>query len=602
MEVIKLSGMDYYGPMVQTHRLLTVALAVALLAATATGQAQPVAASGPHHSPRSPAQPVASAALDAEVFYEVLLGEITNRAGDPGAGYALMLEAARRSNDEKLYQRAADIAIAARSGESALAAANAWKAAWPASREANRYVLQVLIALNRIAETIAPLKQELTQTAPHSKTDTLQALPQMYRNASDKTLAASVVEQALESDLRTPEAAGPAWIAIARMRMLANDKKGALEAAEKAQKIAPNSDGPALLGLSLLETGDPAAEQLLRRYFDGSPKPAMRVTYARVLVDLQRYPESLQQLQAATREAPDLAEAWLMQAALQFQQDQLAPSEASLQRFIALAQAPAASEAHRAGLTQAYLLYSQIAEKRNDLDGAQAWLDRIDGAADAFRVQIRRAALLARQGKLEQARALIQGLPAATPDDERLKLLADVQLLRDAGQYDTALAAQGKVVAQFPEDNDLVYDQAMLAEKAGKPELMEHLLRQIIARQPDYHHAYNALGYSLADRGQHLEEAKKLIQKALSYAPEDPFIQDSLGWVEFRLGHSAEAVRILEAAFKRRPDAEIAAHLGEVLWSMGEQNRAKTVWQEGLRRNADSEPLRETLKRLGVSL
>ncbi len=151
-----------------------------------------------------------------------------------------------------------------------------------------------------------------------------------------------------------------------------------------------------------------------------------------------------------------------------------------------------------------------------------------------------------------------------------------------------------------PRDNDLVYDQAMLAEKAGKPQEMERLLRSIIARKPDYHHALNALGFSLADRGLRLQEAKALIVKALEFAPEDPFITDSLGWVEFRLGNGKEALAILERAFKTQQDVEIAAHLGEVLWSLGQRERALDIWREGLRINRDNGTLQDTLKRLGV--
>ena len=588
--------------MAYTHRLLTAALAAALLAASVATEARPLAATNKTLHVDAIQEESRTAALDAEIFYEILLGELTTGSGDPGSGYALMLEAARRSNDESVYKRAADIALQARAGEAALAAANAWKEAWPQSREANRYVLQLLIALNRIADTAEPLKQELTQTAPHSKAAVLQTLPQIYRRASDKTLAASVVEQALANDLNDPDAGAAAWTTVGRMRMWANDKEGALKAAQNAQKFDPLSEGPALLALELLDGGDPQAYALVRQYFDGKPTPEMRAIYARVLVDLQRPAESLQQLQAATREKPDFAEAWLMQAALQLQDGQLAPSEAALQQFTAAVQAAPQSAATRQGMTQAYLLYSQIAEKRGDFDTAEGWLQRIDNAPDIFNAQIRRAALWARQGKVTQARALLHTLPAGTPEEERIKLMAEIQFVRDAGEYSEALALQEQAVAQFPDDNDLLYDQAMLADKAGQPHTMERLLRQLIARQPDYQHAYNALGYSFAERGIRLKEAKELIQKALSFAPEDPFITDSLGWVEFRLGNHAEALRLLEWAFKKRPDADIAAHLGEVLWSMGQQDRAKALWKEGQKINANNETLRETLKRLNVTL
>jgi len=248
------------------------------------------------------------------------------------------------------------------------------------------------------------------------------------------------------------------------------------------------------------------------------------------------------------------------------------------------------------------LLYAQIAEKKQDFAAAEAWLGRIDNVDEVFSAQSRRASLLARQGKVAQARALLRNLPGTSAEDKRMKLLAEVQLLRDLRLYREAYAVQSDLVALAPDDAELVYDQAMLAEKAGQPETMERLLRQVIAQKPQYHHAYNALGYSLAERGLRLDEAKQLILKAMEFAPSDPFITDSLGWVEFRMGNKAEARRHLETAYKARPDVEIAAHLGEVLWSLGDREAAVRVWKEGQRASPDNETLKETLARLGVSL
>ena len=592
--------MDYYGLMVYIHRLTTAALAAALLVGSAAAGTHTVAKPIPSINAQAPQQSAATAELDAELFYEILLGEMTTRSGEAGAGFALMLEAARRSNNEKIYNRAVELAVQARSGDAALAAATAWKEAWPQSREANRYVLQLLIALNRIADTAGPLQQALAQTAPHSKTAVLQALPQMYRRASDKNLAAMLVEQALSKDLETPENGAAAWTTVGHMRLLAKDRQGALSAAQRANQFDMQAEGPILLALELLDTGQAEADALVSRYFETKPAPELRVVYARVLIDLKRNPDALQQLQIATRDKPSLTEAWLIQAALQWDANALEPAQASLKQFMALAASEPASDRVNAALTRAYLLSAQIAEKQGDVDAAEAWLNRIQNAPDLLGAQVRRAALLARHGKLTQARALIHSLPATTPDDERIKLVAEAQLLRDAGQFSEALAVQAKAVAQFPQDNDLLYDQAMLAEKVGQHAAMERMLRQLIARDPDYHHAYNALGYSLADRGVRLQEAKELVQKALASAPADPFITDSLGWIEFRLGNHAQALQLLESAFKIRPDAEIAAHLGEVLWSMGQKQRAREIWATGQQLSPDSETLKETIQRLGA--
>ena len=593
--------MDYYGPMVLSHSFRTVALATVIAAAVHSAWAQKPAGESP--PPSESSSPVASnPALDAELFYEIFLGEISARTGDPGAGYAFMLEAARRSADGQLYQRAADIALQSRSGEYALAAARAWKEALPQSREANQYVLQILIALNRIAETPELLRQELAQTSPRSKASALASLPQLYGRASDKALVAKVVEQALANELTNPATGPEAWVSLGRLRLAAGDKAGALDAARRAQGLDNASESAARLALELMDEGLLDAEPIVTQTLSKQPIPDLRMAYARVLLGLQRYPEASRQLETVTKEKPDLTEAWLVAATLLYQDNRLPAAEASLQRFMELASASADADLRRKSLTQAYLLHAQIAEKKKDFAGAEAWLARIDNAEEVFGAQTRRASLLARQGKLAQARALLRSLPGNSPESHRLKLMAEVQLLRDQRLYQEAYKVQTELVAIAPDDAELVYDQAMLAEKVGQPETMEQLLRQVIARQPDYHHAYNALGYSLADRGVRLDEAKQLILKALQFAPNDPFIMDSLGWVEFRLGNKADARKHLEAAFKARPDVEIAAHLGEVLWSMGDKDGATRVWKEGQRASPDNDTLKETLKRLGASL
>lgn len=592
--------MDYYELMMQSFRrgVFVTASLFSLTAAATTAAIQPAESATDTQQEISNSD--ARAALDAELFYEILLGEITTSGGDSGSGYALMLEAARRSGDSQLYRRAADIALQSRAADAALIAVNAWKQAHPASREANRYALQILIALNRIAETPQLLKQELAQSPPRAKAATLQAIPQLYGRASDKALAASVVEQALADELIHPAAGPLAWTAVGRMQFAAGNKSAALKAAREAQTLDPLSDGAALLSLQLLDDGVADAEPLVARYLAGQPVPEIRMAYVRTLLGLQRYADAGTQTAAILRDTPDLPEAWLVQATLQLQSNRLGDAEASAQRFIQLLNALPDGDPRRSALTQGYLLLAQIAEKQGHYPQAEAWLSKIDNASALLSAQHRRASLLARQGKLSEARALLQQVPAKTPEDQRAKFLAEVQLLRDAGQYKLALDVQGQAVKAFPQDNELLYDQAMLAERAGDLAGMEQLLKTLIARQPDYHHAYNALGYSLAERGIRLPEAKQLIAKALEFAPGDPFITDSLGWVEFRLGNHREAARLLEEAFKKQPDAEIAAHLGEVLWTLGERDRAAAVWKQGVQLNPDNATLRDTLTRLRV--
>jgi predicted Zn-dependent protease len=384
------------------------------------------------------------------------------------------------------------------------------------------------------------------------------------------------------------------------MRLAADDTAGAIEAARRAQGVNPSAEGPALLALELMDPKLPQAEAVVRRYMEGKPLPELRMGYARALLDAQRYAEATKQLRVVTAEKPDYPEAWLVQGTLQLQDNHDAAAEASLKRYIELAQGQRTGDERSRGLAQAYLSLSRIAEKRKDYPLAGAWLDRIENAQDLVAAQNRRASILARQGKMDEARKLLQAIPERNPDDARIKLTAEVQLLRDHKQYKAAFELLAQATAKPPLDPDLVYDQAMLAEKMGNLAEMERLLRQVIAAKPDYHNAYNALGYSLAERNVRLPEAKELIQKALTFAPDDPFISDSLAWVEFRMGNKAEALRILDTAYKTRPDADIAAHLGEVLWSLGQRDRAHSIWKEGLLLNSDNDTLQETLKRLHV--
>jgi tetratricopeptide (TPR) repeat protein len=553
-----------------------------------------------HIAPAQAADPPAQTALDAELFYELLLGELNARGEEPSAGDSLILDAARKTNDPALYQRAVELAFQSRSGDAALQAARAWKDAHPTSREANRYVLQILIALNRVGESAQALRTEIELADPKDRAATLSLIPRNYARVSDKKLAAAVVEQVLAEYLRQPETAGAAWTAVGRMRLAAGDRKAAIDAAERGQAASPQAEGPVLLALELMDPKEPQAEALVRRYMAGQPLPELRMAYARELLEAQRYKEAAQQLEFVTSEKPDYPEAWLVQGTLQLQDNRDDAAEASIKRYLELAQAQGKPEDRSRGMAQAYLSLSRIAERRKDLAQAAAWLDRIENPQDLVAAQQRRASIMARQGKLEEARKLLRALPERNPADARTKLMAEVQLLRDTKHWREAYELLGRAAAKPPVDVDLLYERAMIAEKMDNLPAMERLLRQVIATQPDYHHAYNALGYSLADRKMRLPEAKELIRKALTFAPDDPFISDSLGWVEFRMGNMGEALRILETAYKTRPDADIAAHLGEVLWTLGQRERAEAIWKEGLLLNAENETLQETLKRLRV--
>ena len=548
--------------------------------------------------------PAPSSALNAELFYQLLVGELSTQTGDAAAGYALILDAARKTGDPQLYQRAADIALQSRSGDAALQAVRAWRQAHPQSREANRYLMQILIALNRISDTAEPLKTEIELTPAAERPLAITAIPRAYARVSDKKQARSVVQDVLAPYLASPTTASTAWTTVGRMRLAAGEPAGALEAAQKALAADPDAEGPVLVAIELIDPKLAQAEALVKTYLARKAPAAseIRMSYSRALLDAQRYAEASAQLQMVVRDKPDLAPAWLILGSLQLQDNQLAPAQTSLQRYVALAAQQASEEDAARGLSQAYLALAQIAEKRKDFAAAEGWIGKIKNPEDMMLAQARRASILASQGKLAEGRQLIKALPERNPGDARLKLIAEFGLLRELKQYQMAYDLLGEATSKFPDDAELVYDQAMMAEKIGNLGEMERLLRRVILAKPDYYNAYNALGYSLADRNIRLAEARELIRKALEYVPSDPYIQDSLGWVEFRLGNLTEAIKIFEIAFKAKPDSEIAAHFGEVLWTAGQRDRAMMIWREGQLLNPENETLLETLKRFRVKL
>jgi predicted Zn-dependent protease len=509
---------------------------------------------------------VDNSAMTGELLYEILLGEMNFRQGEPAAGFSLLLDAARKSNDVALYDRAVEIALQARSGDGALMAARAWSQAWPQDRKANNQVLQILLAVNQVAESLEPLKKEIALAPNHERDTVINLIPRHYARVTDKKRATAVAQQALEPYLKHNNTTGAiACTSLGRMRLGSDDIAGALEAVKQGQVADSSAQGPVLLALELMSKKVTAAETLVQQGLRKQDGTEMAMSHVRVLIELERYKEATEQLQAITRKDSKLADAWLVLGSLQFEQGLDQEAESSLARYVSLAMQTPTDTSTR-GLNQA---------------------------------QTRRAALLARQGKMGQARELIQQIPANNADEQRSRVLAEVQLLREHRQWQAAFDLLG---ANSGGNIDLIYEQAMLAEKLNRLDEMEKLLRQVIAQNPSYYNAYNALGFSLADRSIRLPEAKQLIVKALSFAPDDPFITDSLGWVEFRMGNLGAALTYLQKAYKDRADAEIAAHLGEVLWKMKRQDEAIKVWREGLNTAPNNETLQETLQRLKPAL
>lgn len=583
-----------------------------LLALTAAWLTSTALAADP--APPEAAASAPNSSLDGNTFLHILIGELEAQGGQAGGAYERMLAVARQTRDEGLFQRAIELAVQARSPEKAIAAAKAWRSSMPESSNALRLQLQLLVALERPNDLVEPIRTLVEREPVAERSATIAALPRFLGALSDKPRALTVAEQALSPFAGHKATRTAVSTALGRLSLGAGQPEAALAHARRALLEEPDAPGPVLLALELMAK-DKAAEPLVQTYL-ARPEalPPIRLAYARTLDQQQRIGEAAVQLRQVLAKQPEQAAAWLSLGA--YLVDLREPDEAirALEQFLRLS--PAAGTAApgdekddgdddkdpRSMTELAWLLLAQAHEQRGDDRGAGQWLDKIEPARVDMTTLVRRASLLARTGQVAQARALVREAAARDQPDARTRLLAEAQVLRDQRQWAEAYELLLSGVRKDPDDTTLMYELAMVAERLQRFDDMEALLKRVITLKPEDHHAHNALGYSLADRNIRLGEAEGLVQKAASLAPHDPFILDSLGWVEYRLGRRETALKLLRQSHLARPHVEVAAHLGELLWVMGEQEEARRIWREGRQREADNEVLHETLARLKVQL
>jgi tetratricopeptide (TPR) repeat protein len=566
-------------------------------AAAPAAEAPAAAASAPPAAPNS--------ALDATMFYQLLIGELEAQAGRQSNAFEVLLDAARRTRDGDLFQRAIELAVQGRSGERALTAAKAWRLAEPEAVDPIRTELQLLVALEQAADIGEPLRSLIRAMPAGERPALIAGVPRFLASLPDKALTLRTAEPALQPYTQQPDTRVAAWTALGRLALAADKPEQALAQARRALADDPAAPGPVLLALELMPR-QPAAEVLVQGYLARPDAPAaMRLAYARALDDRQRLGEAAEQLALAVQQQPDFANAWMTLGAYRVELREPDAALQALTQYLTLRPAGAASAADDDDAEARALVYALMAQayeqKRNEA-AVREWLDKIPPERIDLSALGRRAASLARQGQLTEARALLRAAPAKGDPDARLRLMAEAQLLREHDQGEAAYDLLLGAVRQTPDDSSLLYELAMTAERLARFDDMEALLRRVMTLKPQDHHALNALGYSLADRNLRLAEAQQLLDQAARMAPNDPFITDSLGWLAFRQGRTDDAVRLLRQSMQARPHVEVAAHLGEVLWQSGQRDEAVKVLRDGQRRDADNTVLKDTLKRLQVAL
>lgn len=572
-------------------------------------QAAPVAKPTP--SATKPAW-IENSNMDGQLFYQLLVGELRGK-DEPGYAYQIYLQLGKQYKSSQLFQRSVEIALTARAGEQALGAAKAWRQALPNDRQAAEFNAQILMALNRPQAMVEPLRSLIQLTPQPQQPQALARLTRSLLRLTDRAATARLVDEVTQPWREPNQNFAEAWLTSGEAWMAAGDAQLAFARLKQALALNPALTTAGLLATDLM-VNVPEAESIVTSQLTTSPTDALRLAYARRLLSMQRTADATAQLDQVVKNQPSNAIAWLSLGAARSELNQLDEAEKATKRFIELAVAsqarsttPAADDATAESSqvldpAMGYLKMAQLSERRNQLDQADQWLQKADPNGEKMNVQIIRAKLVAAQGKMPEARKLLQAIQETEPRDALFKINAEAQLLREHDQHTEAYAVLKQGRARFPQDPELMYDLGMVAEHLQRHEEAESQLKELIAVQPDHPNAYNALGYSLADRGIRLDEAHALLSKAMQLRPGDPFITDSMGWLLFRQGKSEEALVLLQQAYAARPDNEIGIHLGEVLWVLNRQDEARKVWREVRDRDAGNALLKRALDRLKVTL
>ena len=524
--------------------------------------------------------------LTAPLLYEFLVAEIALQRGDRATAARQYVDLARRTRDPRVARRAVELSRFANDVQLGAEAARIWAETDPGSTTAQSQ-LAIAMILSGHADDAVPSLQRILATPGANVEQAFTQIGQVLGQQPDRVATLRVLQKLAASYPNEPRA----HLEVARAALAANDDALALTEVRQAAKLRPGWEQAALLEAMVLQRqSNAAAADSLAAFLKANPNARdARLQYARYLFLERKYPEARAEFQKLLADFPDNVDVVFSVALLSMQLEDWPLAEANLKRLLDL---PVRDR-------NSVLLYlGQVAEAQKRYDEALRWYRQV-GGEPAFRAQILQAQVLAKQGDLAGARQILQKADA-TRNEQRVQLiLAEAQILRDANQPKEAFLVVERGLDKLPENPDLLYDYAMLADKLDRVDIMESSLRKVMRVKPDHAHAYNALGYTLADRNQRLAEAKELIEKALALDPDNPMIIDSMGWVLYRMGDSQGALKQLQRAYELgKKDPEIAAHLGEVLWSLGRRQEAQAVWKEAVSRAPGNDVLVKTIERL----
>jgi tetratricopeptide (TPR) repeat protein len=568
-----------------TLKLEPILLAASLLALSACAPA-PLKApldAAPAAEAKKPLLP--NQELSAQTLYQYLVGEVALQRNQPELAAEALLDLAKTSRDPRLAKRATETAVQGRQANQAADAATLWQSLDPDSPQATQAAAALLLNSGRLSES-RPYLEKIIAGEGESRANGFLHLNQMLARQGDR---GAVLELVRDLAKPYPEVA-EAHLAIAQAAWSAAKRDEALAELRQVESLRPGWDSAALFrGLLLQQTSVPDALEFYRAFLHDYPKAKeVRLAYARLLVSEKQYRQARAEFQRVMDDAPNNPDVSFAIGLLAMQEGDLEAADSYLRQAL--------GSGHKdRDMVRFYL--GQVAEERKHVDEAAKWYNSVEQGEHYINARIRHAGLTAKQGKLDEARQQLQQIQVQNNQQRALLIQAEAQLLREEKMHQTAFDVLDKGLEKLPNHPELLYDHAMAAEKLDKLEVMEKDLRHLIQLKPDNAHAYNALGYAFAERGTRLAEARELLEKATALAPQDAFIMDSLGWVYFRLGQHAKALELLRHALELSRDPEIAAHLGEVLWTQGQHDEARLVWQSALKRAPESEVLRNVMQK-----